>query len=574
MTDMPSWGAVPTPSGTRFRLWAPDADAMSLSLPDGEHAMNATGDGWFELTTKAPEGTEYTYRLPDGHRVPDPAARLQKGTVHGPSVVASTSHDWQHDRPEKGWHEAVIYECHIGTFTPEGTYKAAMDKLPHLADLGITVLEIMPVGQFGGDRGWGYDGVLPYAPHPAYGTPQELRALIDLAHAHGIMVLLDVVYNHFGPDGNYLHMYASRFFDADRQTPWGAGIDFAAAPVRRFFIENALYWIRAFNLDGLRLDAIDQVRDPASDPEFLIELAREIRTTVDRPVHLTTEDNRNVTHLHERDGPRTPLMTAEWNDDWHNAAHVLLTSETEGYYDAYADDPTGLLKRAMAQGFATKGAGGKGTSSAHLPPDVFINFLQDHDQVGNRARGERLTMLANAQQLQVMQAILLLSPHIPMVFMGDEWDETNPFLFFAGFEGDLARAVTEGRRREFEHFGSFSSDNVPDPIDPQTFERSRIDWSKTQTTPGRAALSHFHELLTLRRDRIVPMIPGTGPDCGRVLDAPDMCFAVDWHLGGGVLSLRANLSDREVDLPPANGERVYTSRDAPGAAPSAAFWIL
>lgn len=573
MSKVSSWGAVPTASGTRFRLWAPDAGKLVLSLPDADHEMIAADDGWFELTAKAPPDTEYMFVLPDGQRVPDPASRLQAGTVDGPSLVVSADYDWQHDRPKRGWHEAVIYECHIGTFTPEGTFRAAMEKVPHLADLGISVLEIMPVGQFGGDRGWGYDGVLPYAPHPAYGPPQDLRRLIDTAHAHGIMVLLDVVYNHFGPEGNFLRLYASQFFDPERQTPWGAGIDFAAAPVRRFFIENALYWIETFNLDGLRLDAIDHIRDPKSDPEILIELAQEIRANVDRPVHLTTEDNRNITYLHERDEARTPLMTAEWNDDWHNAAHVLLTAETEGYYDAYADNPTLHLARAMAQGFATKGAQGNGRASGHLPPDVFIDFLQNHDQIGNRANGERLTTLAKPEYLQAMQAVLLLSPHIPMVFMGDEWDETNPFLFFAGFEGDLANAVTKGRRREFEHFESFSSDDVPDPIDPKSFERSRIDWSKAETAPGQAACARFRGLLNLRRERIAPMIPGTGPDCGKVRDAPEGCFAIDWRLGGGLLSLRANLSGAATDLPAAKGDRIHLTGDAVGAAASAAFWI-
>ncbi|CUH40011.1 Malto-oligosyltrehalose trehalohydrolase [Jannaschia seosinensis] len=573
MTDLPTWGAIPSDTGTRFRLWAPDVPEVGLCLPDGEHDMKTVGDGWFELTADAPVGTEYAFRLPDNHRVPDPASRLQAETVHGTSVVASSAHDWRHDRPDRGWHEAVIYECHIGTFTPEGTYRAAIEKLPHLADLGVTVLEILPVAHFGGDRGWGYDGVLPYAPHPAYGTPEELRELIDAAHAHGLMVLMDVVYNHFGPDGNYLHMYASRFFDPERQTPWGAGIAYAAEPVRRFFIENALYWIRDFNLDGLRLDAIDHVRDPHSDTEILIDLAREVRATVDRPVHLTTEDNRNVTHLHARDGDRVPLMTAEWNDDWHNAAHVLLTGETEGYYDAYADDPTSLLVRSMAEGFSTRGAGGKGSPSGHLPPDVFIDFLQNHDQIGNRAMGERLTVLADHDRLRAMQALLLLSPHVPMIFMGDEWDETNPFLFFAGFEGELGKAVTQGRRREFEHFKSFSASDVPDPVDPKTFERSRIDWSKAESEAGQAALARHRELLILRRERIVPMIPGTGSDCGTMLKAPALCFAVDWQLGGGRLSVRTNLSDAKADLPPADGDLIHLTGDAPGVPASTAFWI-
>lgn len=572
MNGLPAWGAVPDGAATRFRLWAPDVADVRLCLPGKEVAMQAAGDGWFDLTTKAPAGTKYAFRLPDGSRVPDPASRLQADSVHGDSVVTSSDYDWQHDRPDLPWHAAVLYECHIGTFTPEGTYRAAMVKLPHLADLGVTALELMPVAQFGGDRGWGYDGVLPYAPHPAYGTPDDLRALIDAAHGHGLMVLLDVVYNHFGPDGNYLPTYASPFFD-HRQTPWGAGIAYGAAPVRRFFIDNALYWLRDFNFDGLRLDAIDHVRDPDSDPEILIALAQEVRTEIDRPVHLTTEDNRNVIHLHERTGDAVPLMTAEWNDDWHNAAHVLLTGETAGYYGGFADNPTDILTRAMAEGYATEGAGGQGAPSGHLPPDVFINFLQNHDQIGNRALGERLTVLAPEPALRAMQPVLLLSPHVPMIFMGDEWDEMNPFLFFAGFEGDLGRAVTEGRRREFADFDSFAAHDVPDPIDPQTYQDSRIDWTKLDTHAGRATFARYRDLLRLRRDRIVPMIPGTGPGCGRRLQAPDRCLAVDWRLGGGTLSVRANLSTKAAQLPDATGARIHLTGDSPGAPHSAAFWI-
>ncbi|KIT17598.1 malto-oligosyltrehalose trehalohydrolase [Jannaschia aquimarina] len=566
-----TWGATPTDGGTRFRLWAPGVPTLSLVLPDGVRTMDAVGDGWFECVADVPLGTEYAFRLPDGMDVPDPASRLQSGDVHGTSVVTDTSYEWRHDRPDTPWHDAVIYELHIGTFTPEGTYTAAMSRLPHLRDLGVTVVEIMPVAQYGGDRGWGYDGVLPYAPHPAYGTPDDLRALIDAAHAHGLMVLMDVVYNHFGPDGNYLHLYAADFFDPSRQTPWGAAIDYSREPVRRFFIENALYWLRDFNCDGLRLDAIDHIRD-ATDPELLVQLAREAHA-LGRMVHLTTEDNRNVTHLHERENGAVTRMTAEWNDDWHNAAHVLLTGETEGYYDAYADDPTGLLLGAMANGFSTRGAGGKGTASGHLQPDVFIDFLQNHDQIGNRAMGERLTTLADPARLRALQAVLLLSPHVPMIFMGDEWDETAPFLFFADFDGDLGRAVTEGRRKEFEKFADFATSDVPDPIRTETFERSRIDWDKAGTDAGRAAIARHRELLALRRARVAPLIPGTGPGCGRILDAPDRCLAVDWKLGGGVLSVRANLSDDDADLPEARGERIHLTGDAPGAAASAAFWI-
>ncbi|WGH77163.1 malto-oligosyltrehalose trehalohydrolase [Jannaschia ovalis] len=570
MTEVPppAWGALPGPDGTRFRIWAPGVETLTLVLPDRELAMDPAGAGWFERVTDAPAGTEYGFRLPDGFVVPDPAARRQAGDVHGRSVVTGTDYGWRHPRPERAWREAVIYECHIGTFTPEGTFRAAIDRLPHLAGLGVTHLEILPVAQFGGDRGWGYDGVLPYAPHPAYGRPDEMRALIDAAHGHGLMVLLDVVYNHFGPDGNYLGMYAPDFFDADRHTPWGAGIDYTRDAVRRFFIDNAVYWVTEFNLDGLRLDAIDQIRDP-SDPELLVQLAREVQAAAGRPVHLTTEDNRNVTHLHEG----AAAMQGEWNDDWHNAAHVLLTGETEGYYDAYAADPTGLLTRAMAEGFSTGGAGGKGVRSAHMQPETFIDFLQNHDQVGNRARGERLTVLADRDALRAMQAVLLLQPHVPMIFMGDEWEEERPFLFFADFDGDLGRAVTEGRRKEFEGFAGFSAAEVPDPVARATFEASRIDWTRAETPEGRAAVERHRALLRLRAERIGPLLDGTGPGAGRVLDAPARCLAVDWALGGGTVSIRANLSEAAVDLPAADGEMIHLEGAAPGAPNSAAVFV-
>ena len=313
----------------------------------------------------------------------------------------------------------MIYELHVGTFTPEGTLAAATGELPRLAALGVTAVEIMPLAQFGGDRGWGYDGVLPYAPHNIYGPPEDLAAFVDAAHANGLMVLLDVVYNHFGPDGNYLPLYAPEFFDPGRTTPWGAGIDYTRPPVRRFFIENALYWLTEYGIDGLRLDAVDQIVDP-SRPELLLELAEELRR-LPRPVHLTTEDNRNVTHLHERGpGGAVTRHSAEWNDDLHNAAHVLATGETEGYYAGFAADPLGLMGRALAEGFAFQGEGGRGAPSAHLPPAAFVDFLQNHDQTGNRALGERLICLTDAGTLEALTAILCLSPHIPLFFMGEE----------------------------------------------------------------------------------------------------------------------------------------------------------
>ncbi|WP_299362877.1 malto-oligosyltrehalose trehalohydrolase [uncultured Paracoccus sp.] len=578
--DRYTWGAVPR-AGTdqwSLRLWAPDADAVAVSIGGADHPMRAaegsahTGDpGWFTLDVAAPSGTAYAFVMPDGLAVPDPAARRQENGVHGPSLLTPPRmcRGWC-DRP---WEEAVIYELHVGTFTEAGTFRAAAAEFSRLAALGFTAIEIMPVAQFAGDRGWGYDGVLPYAPHPAYGTPDDLAAMVETAHDHGLIVLLDVVYNHFGPDGNYLHAYAERFFDAARQTPWGAGIDYTRRPVRRFFIENALYWLGEFGFDGLRLDAIDQIVDP-SEPELLVEMAGELRARLPGcPVHLTTEDNRNVTHLHERRDGVVVGYTAEWNDDFHNAAHVLATGETEGYYAAFASDPLGQFGRALAEGFAFQGEDGRGEPSAHLPPVAFVDFLQNHDQTGNRARGERLISLTDADTLEALGAIHLLSPHIPLMFMGEEYGETRPFLFFAGFEGDLAAAVREGRRREFAGFTGFEGTgvDVPDPIDRQVMEASRLDPSRRDSPAGQGVQDRVRRLLDLRRTRIVPHLRRAGGYTGTVLKAADGVLAVDWRLGDALLQLRAAFPGAPRDMLPAAGVELH--RTAPGAAATAVHFL-
>ena len=631
-SDLPAWGAIPVggdasdgtssdgPGPVRFRLWAPDVEALTLRLggtlspdadagaaagpkgtdPDGagpmrpapggpglseatDHAMDAEGDGWFSLVADAAQGTPYLFVLPDGRTVPDPASRAQAAGVDGPSLVtAPGAYRWRTDWRGRPWEEAVICEIHIGTFTEGGTFRAAIDRLDHLARTGFTAIELMPVAQFAGNRGWGYDGVLLYAPHNAYGTPDDLRALVDAAHERGLMVLLDVVYNHFGPEGNYLPGYASDFFHPERHTPWGAAIAYDRPAVRRFVIDNVLYWLEEFRLDGLRFDAIDHIADP-SEPEILIEAARAVRARIaDRPVHLTSEDNRNVTHLHERapDGS-APLFTAEWNDDLHNVAHVVATHESEGYYQDFAGHRWEYLARALAHGFAYDGQVSpqtgkpRGTSSAHLPPAAFVDFLQNHDQIGNRAFGERLCALSEDWVLEGLTAILLLSPHIPLMFMGEDYGEERPFCFFADFHGDLATAVTEGRRREFADFDAFQATgvhHVPDPIAPQTFATSRLDWSHADTADGRAVRDRVRRLLALRRDHVVPHLAGTRGGCGTVLSHEDGALAVDWTLGGagdgngqggGIrLQLRANLSDERRDLPPAEGTCIHrTGRD-------------
>ena len=573
----PHWGARHFPDGRgRFCLWAPDQDGMQLRLPGGDRPMQAIGDGWFALETDdVPAGTDYSYVCGTGQVVPDPAARQQAGDIHGPSkLIDPDTYKWTCDWPGRPWAEAVLYELHVGTFTPEGTFAAAAAKMAHIAAAGFTAVELMPVAQFAGTRGWGYDGVLLFAPHNVYGTPDELRALVDAAHAAGLMILLDVVYNHFGPEGNYLHEYADHFYDADRDTPWGSAIAYRLPQVRRFFVDNAIYWLDEFRFDGLRLDAIDHVRDPAADPSILVQLAREVRQRFpDR--HLTTEDDRNVIHLHPRDPDGSvPLYTAEWNDDFHNAAHVVATGETEGYYGNYKDHPTALMTRALAEGFAYQGEDSpttgkpRGVSSVDQPPLAFVDFLQNHDQIGNRAFGDRLTTLTDGRMLRAMTATLLLSPHIPLMFMGDEYDESRPFLFFTDFRGELAQAVRDGRRREFKDFVAFGRHadplSIPDPNAPETFAAAKLDWRHCTSDDGQAALKRVRRLLELRQRRIVPHLDGTGPRSGRILAGRDGAVAVDWQLKGALLQLRANFAFHGQTLPDATGELLFATDDDPG----------
>jgi malto-oligosyltrehalose trehalohydrolase len=502
----------------------------------------------------------------DGMAVPDPASRAQKDSVNGPSLVIDpTSYDWQHSEWHgRAWEETIVYELHVGTFTPQGTFRAAIEKLPHLADLGITMIEILPVAHFGGNRGWGYDGVLLYAPHAAYGAPEDFKAFVDAAHGHGISVVLDIVLNHFGPEGNYLPLLAPGFFHKERMTPWGAAIAYDVDPVRRYIVECALYWLEEFNLDGLRFDAIDQIED-SSEKHVLIEIAERIRAEItDRPIHLTTEDNRNVTFLHPREEDGTvPLFTAEWNDDLHNAAHVFATGETHAYYGDFAKEPEKLVARVLAEGFAYQGevspqTGEKrGVDSSSQPPIAFVDFIQNHDQVGNRAQGERLIELAGPDRTKVLFAALLTSPHIPLMFMGEEYGETNPFLFFTDFHGDLAKAVREGRRREFEGHSGHDGETVPDPNAKQSFEVSKLDWTELNSAEGKSWLDFTKRLLTLRRDRIIPLLETAKGGGGRIEKTENGFFAVTWSFPKGTLSVALNIGETPQALPDQPGDVIF-----------------
>ena len=551
----------------RFRLWAPAAQQVELILKNGDNAeivlpMQSIAGGWFQIELsplQAKPGTLYHYRLDGGLIVPDPASRANPQDVHGPSqVVDATAFIWQDDTWQgRPWHEAVIYELHMGTFTEEGTFAAAIQRFDYLVDLGITAIELMPVADFPGTRNWGYDGVLLFAPDSSYGTPDELKALVQAAHARGLMVLLDVVYNHFGPDGNYLHAYAPQFFSERHHTPWGVAINFdgnGSRIVRDFFIHNALYWLEEYHFDGLRLDAIHAIVDD-SRPDIVEELAAKVDAGPGRArqIHLILENDANTAGYLQQGS-----IAAQWNDDIHHALQVLLTGEDDGYYADYADQPTRHLARCLAEGFAFQGEASsfrkgrpRGETSTHLPPGAFINFCQTHDQIGNRAYGERIAMLTQPKQLQVALAVLLLAPSPPMLFMGEEFAAATPFQFFCDFQGELADAVTEGRRREFAGFREFADPSararIPDPNDPATFERCKLDWDCLDEPQHKASLEYYRRLLALRRSHIVPRLLGMRGGAEFELVGAS-ALIVRWRLGDGAqLTLLANLGDGPVE---------------------------
>ncbi len=560
---------------TTFTLWAPVADAVELVLEGEEPVPMQRGKkGVFSVTATAGPGTRYRYRIDGELDVPDPASRYQPEDVHGPSqVVDPESFDWEdEDWRGRPWEETVLYELHVGSFTPEGTFAGVREKLDHLVDLGVTAIELMPLSDFPGRRNWGYDGVLPYAPDSSYGTPEDLKELVQAAHEKGLMVFLDVVYNHFGPEGNYLNSYAPQFFTDRHQTPWGAAVNFDDAGgerVREYVIHNALYWLEEYHIDGLRLDAVHAIYDD-SEQHVLEELAESVQKGpgADRHVHLVLENESN-----DASYMRGGLYRAQWNDDFHNALHVALTSESSGYYGGYADAPLRHLVRCLGEGFAYQGEpslyrGGekRGELSADLPPISFVSFLQNHDQVGNRAFGERITALAPPEAVRAAAAIYLLSPQVPMLFMGEEWAAEESFPFFCDFEEDLAPLVTEGRREEFASFPEFSDpatrDRIPDPGAEETFALAVLDWDGV--SERRNWLKLYRELLRLRREEIIPRLTGIpgGETAYRLVG--DRGLRVQWTLGeGSLLTLMANLGDEPLaGFEQATGSLLYATEGA------------
>jgi maltooligosyltrehalose trehalohydrolase len=502
--------SLPERGGCRFRIWAPAAVRVDLKLldPTGRvEPMDRREDGYFEAVVEdAGPGTRYFFRI-DSRDLPDPASRFQPEGVHGPSQVVDSRVEWQ----DAAWtglpiERYILYELHVGTFTREGTFDAVAPHLQRLKDLGVTAIELMPVAQFPGVRNWGYDGAFPYAAQNSYGGPVGLRRLVDACHGHGLAVVLDVVYNHLGPEGNYLGAFGP-YFTEKHKTPWGPAINFdnpESDEVRRFFVENALYWISECHVDALRLDAIHAIHDESAFP-FLTELGEAVHGEAERLrrlAYVLPESALNDTRILRPKECGGMGLDAQWNDDFHHALRVLLTGDRTGYYRDFGELED--LAKAYREGFVYSGqySGFRrrrhGNSSKAIPARQFIVFSQNHDQAGNRMFGERLSTLLPYEQLKLAAGAVLLSPFIPLLFMGEEYGEVAPFLYFVSHQdADLIEAVRAGRKEEFAAFAW--QGEPPDPQDARTFERSKLDHELSGAPTNRKLLDFYRELIDLRK---------------------------------------------------------------------------
>ena len=567
-------GATVRDDGVVFRAWAPRCRTLDVVI-EGRRplAMTRQDDGLFEgMVAALPAGTRYQYRL-DGERYrPDPASRFQPEGVHGPSTVVNpASFPWT-DQAFTGHALAdlVIYELHVGTFTAAGTFEAIVPHLPNLVELGVTAVELMPVAEFPGSRNWGYDGVHLFAAQSTYGGPRGLRRLVDACHAHGLSVILDVVYNHLGPEGNYLGEFGPYFTDRYR-TPWGGAVNFdgpEAEGVRRHFVENARAWVRECHVDGLRLDAIHAIFD-ASPTHILTEISTAVREearALGRPVHIMAESHDNDRRIMLPAAEGGIGLDAVWSDDFHHAVHVRLTGERGGYYADFTEPRR--LATALAEGFAFQGEYSeyfrrdRGTPSADLPGERFVICVQNHDQVGNRAQGDRLSMIAPFEAVKLAAALLLVAPSVPLLFMGEEYGETSPFQFFTSFlDRDLAEAVKKGRTEEFSRFAWQGA--VPDPGEPATFVRSRLNHPLAGAPRHRELYQYYRRWLALRRTH--PALGARGKERAQAaIDAKGTMLTLsrDAESGPGV-RLIANLTNEARPAPtvPADWRLLLDSDD-------------
>ena len=519
----PKFGSWLEEDGTHFRLWAPKADSIEVAVFEnndvsGLHTLQKGDNGIFTGTFREIQpGTRFKYRINGGDIFPDPASRFQPEGVHGPSqVIDSSVYSWQ----DKDWQgcdfdRLVIYELHIGTFSPLGTYQGVIEKLPELVDLGITAIELMPLADFPGQRNWGYDGVSLFAPARCYGDPEELRRLVDEAHQLGLAVLLDVVYNHIGPDGNYLGVYTPYFDSQLHKSPWGACMNFDGEQshlVREYFIDNALYWLHSFHFDGLRLDATHAIIDTGKR-HFLAQLTSTVREQkFSRPIHLIAEDHRNMPRMMQPEQDNGWGLDGVWADDFHHQTRRILAGDNEGYYQGFSDS-TKELAEIVTKGWFYCGQYSaslqepRGSDPSALSPSSFIICIQNHDQIGNRAFGERLNHQVDLSAYRAASALLLCSPQTPLLFMGQEWAASSPFLFFTDHNEELGKLVTAGRRKEFGQFATFNDPTVqakiPDPQAEETFRSSCLNWAECQTKLHEKTRRLYRTLLHLRKSDAV-----------------------------------------------------------------------
>lgn len=575
------FGAELRHNSTRFKIWAPKCKTMRLKIK-GRRAlldMEARDDGWHKIEVEGLQaGAQYKYVLPDDTEIPDPTSRYQPDDIHGFSEVIDPRHfewtdiDWN-GRP---WEEAIIYELHFGTFTPEGTYRAAIEKLDHLVRLGITTIQVMPICQFYGRFNWGYDGAMLFAPDSSYGRPEDLKAFIDAAHDRSLMVFLDVVYNHFGPHGNYLPAVAPIFTDRHK-SPWGAGINYddeGADVIRELVVESAIYWITEFHFDGLRFDAVHAIEDNSTTHILELLGARLRAAGPHRYVHLVLENSKNQERWLRRNSGKQPVhYTAQWNDDVHHLLHAAATGENTGYYADFdnLEDRCERLGRALAEGFAYQGElrphhGDRvGEPSVGLPATAFVAYIQNHDQIGNRIFGDRMTKLAHANALKALSAVYLLLPQIPMLFMGEEWASRSPFPFFADVPPDLRELVLEGRQEELkgtpEHEDP-SKPNVEETVDPtlvSTFKSAKLNWEDLEVDEHAGWLLHYRQLIDIRKKEIVPRLFGLEGFAAHYQVLGPKAVLISWRMGDGTtLRLYANLDNAtQQGVPSVIGRRIH-----------------
>ncbi|MGH2749264.1 MAG: malto-oligosyltrehalose trehalohydrolase [Actinomycetota bacterium] len=558
---------------TELSVWAPFATKVEVNVRDRTVGMARTEHDWWRAEVAVEHGDDYTFSLDGGEPRPDPRSRWQPKGVYGPSRYvdhddfAWTDEHWRPPPPAS----AVVYELHVGTFTPEGTFEAVVDRLGYLASLGITAIELMPVNEFSGERGWGYDGADLYAPHHAYGGPEGLKLLVDACHAGGLAVIMDVVYNHLGPAGNYLGEFGPYFTDRYK-TPWGDAInldDAGSTEVRDFLIDNALMWLRDYHCDGLRVDAVHALHD-RSAVHFLEELTTRVRAyeaEAGRSLWLIAESDLNDPRIVRATEAGGFGMDAQWSDDFHHALHALLSGERDGYYADFGaiSDLAEALKHAYVYAGRFSGFRGRnhGRPATGLPGSRFLGYLQNHDQIGNRAVGDRSSALMSPGLLKAGAALVLTAPFVPLLFMGEEWGASTPFAYFTDHDdADLGRAVREGRRNEFRPFG-WSPKDVPDPQDERTFARSKLDWSEQNREPHAELLDWHRKLIALRRSNPA-LLDG---DLGSVVvrfDEDPRWLVVE----RGPVTIACNLGTKPVEIELPSERRtsmLLTSAHEPGA---------